>query len=129
MIELRILNGKMAGQSVVARHFPFLIGRAPNCDLCLLEDGVWDEHLRLVLEDQKLMLRTVGPGGQLEVNHQKVSEAPFKVGDELQLGSVKMECGCSVMEQYSLRWVEQSLWLGGAVLMFLECVVILLLCF
>jgi pSer/pThr/pTyr-binding forkhead associated (FHA) protein len=124
MIELRILSGKMAGQSVVARHFPFFVGRAPDCDLCLLEDGVWDKHLEIAQEADKVVLRTVG-AGQVQINDEKVSQAVLRVGDEVRLGSVRLELWCSPMEQRSLKWMEYALWIGGGVLMALELLILL----
>lgn len=127
MIELRILDGKMAGQIVVARHFPFSVGRSPDADLCLLEDGVWDNHLVLALSDKnQVLLQAGGPGG-LEVNGKEVTEAVMRVGDVLRLGSVRIECEFSPVKQVSQVWREYALWGGGALLMLFELFIFFLL--
>ncbi|MDI9400404.1 MAG: FHA domain-containing protein [Limisphaerales bacterium] len=124
MIELRILSGKMAGQSVVARHFPFFVGRAPDCDLSLLEDGLWDKHLEFALDEDRLLVRTVGPG-ELEVNDRKVSQAFLRLGDSIRLGSLRLECWSSPMEQHSLKWMEYALWLGTGLLILFQLLILL----
>ena len=50
MIQLRVLSGKMAGETIFVRRFPFRIGRAPHNELRLDDDGVWDEHLNLAFQ-------------------------------------------------------------------------------
>ena len=47
MVQLNILSGKAAGSQPVVRRFPFRIGRAPENELKLDDDGVWDQHLAL----------------------------------------------------------------------------------
>lgn len=47
MIRLQILSGKQAGQIVLVRRFPFVIGRSPDAGLSLAEPGVWDHHCRI----------------------------------------------------------------------------------
>ena len=44
MIELKILSGKQAGATAVARRFPFLVGRAPDSAVRLEDEGgsEWD---------------------------------------------------------------------------------------
>ena len=127
MIELRILNGKMAGQTVEARHFPFSIGRAPDCDLCLLEDGIWDRHAELTLrDDNHILIRAAAPGG-MEVDQEPLKEAVLKIGTILRLGGVRIECWTSPMKQYDPRWREYALWIGAALLMLAELAIIYLL--
>ena len=45
MIQLDILSGKKAGTSIVARRFPFQVGRSSDSALLLDDGGVWDHHL------------------------------------------------------------------------------------
>ena len=42
MVQLDILSGRKAGTSIVARRFPFHIGRASDSSLSLDDGGVWD---------------------------------------------------------------------------------------
>jgi hypothetical protein len=45
--------GKKGGQPTVVRRFPFRIGRAPENDLQLDDDGVWDQHLALEFQSRE----------------------------------------------------------------------------
>ncbi len=45
MVQFDILSGNQAGTRMVARCFPFRIGRAPGNELQLADDGIWDRHL------------------------------------------------------------------------------------
>lgn len=44
MVRLEILSGRQQGRVVVARRFPFRIGRSSQSHLVLADPGVWDEH-------------------------------------------------------------------------------------
>ena len=124
MIELRILNGKMAGRTLTARHFPFRIGRAPDCQLRLLEDGIWDNHLEFIRTPEgKIKIRA--GAGAVAINGTPQTEAFLKIGDTLRIANIEIECWYSFMKQYDMNWLNYALWIGGLLLMMLQ---IFLLC-
>ena len=43
----------MAGENQLIRHFPFLIGRSRENDLCLDDAGIWERHLKLVFQKKE----------------------------------------------------------------------------
>lgn len=112
MIELRFLNGKQAGTSWSARRFPVRLGRSQQVELQILEDGVWDHHAELRLDQgQGFILRGVAQGAVL-VNGKPVSEAPLRNGDQISLGSAKLQFWMSRTEQKNSSVQEVLFWLA-----------------
>jgi pSer/pThr/pTyr-binding forkhead associated (FHA) protein len=114
MVQLRILSGKKAGTSWVARRFPVRIGRAPSADLQVEEEGVWDQHLQIELqrgEGFHLKSHTEAPA---LVNGEAVQEAALRNGDCIQLGSLKLQFWLSETRQVGLGFREWLTWLGIA---------------
>ena len=111
MFQLRIFSGKLAGDWV-ARRFPVRVGRAPDADLRLEEDGVWDSHLEIDLRPAEGFVLTVQPGAFASVNHQTVQQAILRNGDQIELGAVKMQFGLSPTRHRSLRLREVLTWIA-----------------
>jgi pSer/pThr/pTyr-binding forkhead associated (FHA) protein len=112
MIQLNVLSGKKAGGQTVVRHFPFRIGRAPQNDLQLEDDGVWDSHLTLELQrDNKRFTLAVAPDALATVNNQAIQTAPLRNGDIISFGSVKMQFWLAAVKQRGLRLRELFVWL------------------
>lgn len=111
MIQLRILSGKQAGASWVARRFPVRIGRAGGADLRLEEMGVWDEHLRLdLVRGEGVRLRAT-PEALVRVNDQPLQEAILRNGDLVELGPVRLQFWLSETRQRALALREVLSWL------------------
>ena len=120
VIQLSILNGKMAGRECVARRFPFRIGRAADAHLALPADGVWDRHLEIHFErDDGFHLRT-HPGALVSVNGQSVEQARLRNGDLLELGSIKLRFWLAPAAQLSLRTREVLTWAAWGALLLLQ---------
>lgn len=123
MIQLNILNGKMAGQTFVARRFPFGIGRAAGAHLVLDGDGVWDRHLELQFSGEGLYLQAQ-PGALVTLNGQRVEHARLHNGDLLELGSVKLRFWLAAVAQRSLRPREILTWLALSALFVFQLLLI-----
>jgi hypothetical protein len=111
MIQLQILSGKMAGDQVVARHFPFRVGRAPDSDLKLEEPGIWERHFEIGLRVPEFCLST-GKDTFVAINAQRQTEAVLKNGDVIEAGSVKIRFGLLPNTQPSLTWRESVTWIA-----------------
>lgn len=91
MIRLEILSGKLAGQIVLARRFPFQIGRSAPAELPLAEPGVWDRHCQIEYRPSEGFW--INPLGAAEV---RVDDVPVEGAtrlpnsSELALGSVRL---------------------------------------
>ncbi len=104
----------MAGAEKVARHFPFVIGRAPQADLRLEEDGVWDRHICLDMDPQQRISLSVQSDASALVNGEAVQSHFLRNGDLIDLGGARIRFGFSAVQQRSLRLREALTWLGLA---------------
>ena len=109
MIQLDVLSGKKAGSRTVVRRFPFRVGRAPDNDLQLGDDGVWDEHLALGFESGGFNL-AVAPGALVAVNGGPFQDQTLRNGDIITIGSAKLQFWLAVARQLGLRFREFFVW-------------------
>jgi len=116
VLQLRILNGKQAGTEWVASRFPVRIGRAPDADLSLEEDGVWDSHLQIDLATPDGFILSVQPEAFACINGQPVQQTVLHNGDVIELGALKIAFGLSPTRHRSLRFREILTWVGLALL-------------
>lgn len=111
MVQLHIISGKMAGDNLVVRHFPYSIGRAAENDYTLEDDGVWEQHLVLAFQaGEGFTLQTCGEAFAA-VNEQPQTHTRLRNGDIISFGSVKIQFWLSPVEQKSLRLREIAVWL------------------
>jgi pSer/pThr/pTyr-binding forkhead associated (FHA) protein len=110
MIQLNILSGKQAGTQLVARRFPFHVGRASGNELQLADDGVWDQHLTLEFSPQSGFTLNTSTGALVTVNGEPVKDATLRNGDILTIGSAKIQLWLAAAAQGSLRLRESFVW-------------------
>ena len=110
MVQLNILSGRQAGAQSVARHFPFRIGRAVQNDLQLEDDGVWDQHLTLEFQKQEGFKLTTSANALTNVNGEPVSSKILRNGDQITVGSVKIQFWLAAARQGSLLAREFFVW-------------------
>ena len=111
MIQLRVLSGKMAGENIFVRHFPFNIGRASHSDLRLEDSGVWDDHLNIKFNRKEGYILKAAPSAFCAVNDQPQSSARLRNGDVVSFGSVKMQFWLAPAKLRGLKARELSVWL------------------
>ncbi len=119
MLQLRMLSGKTAGTfptEWVTRRFPVQIGRSSHADLRLEEEGVWDEHLNLMLDSNEGFILETFPNALATVNGQPLDRIILRNGDLIELGSVKMQFFLSQNCQKGLRFREALTWAGITVI-------------
>jgi len=116
VVQLTILSGHQAGAHWVARRFPVQIGRAPNSDLCLQDDGVWENHLQIQMRSREGFLLAAQPQAFVAVNGQTIQEAMLRNGDLIELGALRIRFGLAPSRQRGLRLREGLVWLTLAVL-------------
>jgi pSer/pThr/pTyr-binding forkhead associated (FHA) protein len=112
MVQLKVLSGKMAGTEMVARHFPFRIGRAATADFRLEEDGVWDEHLELTFDRTSGFILRTQPNALASVNGEPIQETALRNGDAIEVGAHKIRFWLGETRQSSLRIREGLTWIG-----------------
>jgi pSer/pThr/pTyr-binding forkhead associated (FHA) protein len=111
MVQLRILSGKMAGENIFVRRFPFRAGRAAGNDLVLDDAGVWDNHLTLEFQKAEGFLLHTAPDTFVAVNEEQKNSARLRNGDIISFGSAKIQFWLSAPLQRPLRLRELSFWL------------------
>ncbi|MBA4148993.1 MAG: FHA domain-containing protein [Verrucomicrobia bacterium] len=113
MLQLDILSGKQAGTRIVARRFPFSVGRSQNDDLQLNEAGVWDNHFSINLVRESRTFRAeCNENASLIINGEASPEAALRNGDLLELGGTKIRVGLTPPKQKSLVLREIVTWVG-----------------
>jgi pSer/pThr/pTyr-binding forkhead associated (FHA) protein len=116
MVQLRLVSGPMAGREVVARHFPFRLGREVGADLALAAQGVWKRHAEILRPRVGGLELNSRPEAFTSINGQRVQRATLRNGDVIGLGSVKLQFWLSSPRQAGL-WLRESLtWLALAAL-------------
>jgi pSer/pThr/pTyr-binding forkhead associated (FHA) protein len=112
MIQFKILSGKQAGHIVVARRFPFQLGRATTADLSLSEPGVWERHASLrCLPDEGFSLDAEGDA-LVVVNGATVKNVILRNGDVVDLGGAKIQFWLSDVRSRNQRLRAGLVWAG-----------------
>ena len=124
MIQLKILSGKMAGTSFVARHFPVHLGRAAGNDLQLEEPGVWDEHFQITLAGKDGFIVETHTDALTTVNGQPAQQSHLRNGDLIEIGSLKIQFWLAEAPQRSLKIRETLVWAMVATVTLLQLVLI-----
>ncbi|HEV2455323.1 MAG TPA: FHA domain-containing protein [Verrucomicrobiae bacterium] len=126
MIQLHVLSGKKAGNRVAASRFPFRIGRHPQNDLSLEDEGVWDQHVVLEFRKKEGFRVAAAREAIATINGNLAGEALLRNGDIITLGSAKLQFWIAPARQSGLRIRENSVWalliliaLGELVLIYL----------
>jgi pSer/pThr/pTyr-binding forkhead associated (FHA) protein len=116
MIQLTPLNGKTAGTPVVARRFPFVVGRDRAAGLRLEEPGVWERHLELTVSVSEGVVLQSHPAALTLLNGQPIQKARLRSGDLIEAGPARLRFDLGPTRQRGLRLREGLLWLGLATL-------------
>ncbi len=127
MIQLDILSGKQAGTSIVARRFPFQVGRASESALSLDDSGVWNRHLTFNVHRGSAVVLNVQQDALATVNGTPTQTASLKNGDLVEFGVVKLRVSLSAAAQRSQRWREVALWIGLGIVFAVQVSIIYLL--
>ena len=111
MIQIRILSGKMAGENIFVRRFPFRIGRAAGNDLVLDDAGVWNDHLKLEFRKQDGFSIKTASEAFAAINEEPQKEAHLRNGDIVSFGSAKIQFWIAPPRLRGLRLREIGVWL------------------
>jgi hypothetical protein len=114
MVLLKVLSGKKAGTTWVARRFPVCIGRSSAADLQLEDSGVWDQHLQLDFNPQAGIVLSTQPDALATVNGQPTRQSVLRNGDTIEIGSLRLQFWLSETRQAGLRVREGLTWAGIA---------------
>lgn len=110
MVQLNILSGKKAGSHVIARRFPFSIGRLAGSALQLDDEGVWDKHLTLEFKRHDGYYLAKATNAMGTVNEQVFDTVRLHNGDTFTCGSAKLQFWLAAARQRGLRFRETAVW-------------------
>ncbi len=117
MLQFKVLSGKMAGTEIVARHFPFSVGRSPQNDLALDEPGIFEKHFRVELRgSREFFLQTETNTFVAVSGEQNVRGKVLKNADVIEAGQTKILFSLSATKQQGLALREMSTWIGLGIL-------------
>lgn len=115
MIQFKILSGKTAGSTSVARRFPFRVGRASGSDLVMEEPGVWDDHFHVEFEAGEGYVASPRENALMTVNGEAVREKTLlRNGDSIEIGGARLQFWLGETRQSAMRIREFLVWLGIA---------------
>jgi len=110
MVQLTIISGKKAGAQIVARRFPFRIGRAAGNGLQLEDDGVWDSHLTIEIQKREGFTVAANTNALATINNEPIQSTRLRNGDVITLGSAKLQFSLTPPRQRGLRIREFFVW-------------------
>lgn len=110
MVQFKVLSGKMAGTLVVARRFPFQIGRSAQADLTLEEAGVWEDHLEIQLEPESGFIAVPYGDALITVNGESGRRSRLRNGDRIEMGAAVLQFWLGETRQRGLRVREWLTW-------------------
>ncbi len=110
MIQLHILSGKTAGSRVDASRFPFRVGRGPQNNLPLEDDGVWEQHITLEFRKKEGFHLATMSEAIAAVNGKPITEALLRNGDIITVGSAKIQFWLAPAPQHGLGLRENLVW-------------------
>ena len=110
MVRFNIISGKSAGTHWEARRFPIIIGRAASSQFRLEDPGVWDQHLELRLQQEKLFEVLAQSQGIVSVNGITTRRAALRTGDIIELGAARIQFWLANTRQRTFRPREWALW-------------------
>lgn len=114
MFLLTVLTGKLAGQFLLVRRFPFRVGRSAGNEARLEEEGVWKRHCELVREGNTCVIRSIETA-LVTLNGETVTKAALRNGDEIQIGGAKLRFGLAPVALKGLAAREAAVWVFLAV--------------
>lgn len=124
MVQLKILSGRKAGSVHVARHFPFHVGRSPDSDLQLEEQGIWDDHLQIEFKSGEGFLLKTHYDALVTINSKPTREKNLRSGDLIEMGSLKIQFWLSEVSQRGFRIRECFVWTAIAAIFISQIVLI-----
>ncbi|HEY8428430.1 MAG TPA: GGDEF domain-containing protein [Sandaracinaceae bacterium] len=105
---LVVLTGAQVGQRILLEQ-PALIGRDPECDLMLTDEGVEWHHCRVVPRDEGWTVVDLTGARRTEVNGMRVSELLLSPDDQIILGGtvVRFEVHDPIEQAYDQAVLER----------------------
>lgn len=91
-VTLHVASGRSSGIKIPVRHHPFLIGHAPDCDLCVDNDEASQRHCEILVQPNGVLVVDLGSRNGTFVNSLRI-EGPHVLenGARLRVGSLELK--------------------------------------
>jgi hypothetical protein len=109
MIQLHVLTGGEAGKRVVAKKFPFKVGRHSGNSLVLSDPGVFAEHFEIDLTSEGFALSS-NSDAVVTINSNPGSASLLRNGDVIGCGLAKLQFWLAELPQRGLKVREMATW-------------------
>lgn len=96
---LVVLQGRRLGQRVNIGSEPLVIGRAPECDLQIVDRSISRQHAKIWQDSSGYRIKDLDSTNKTFVNDQPIIEAELKDGDHVVVGN----CVLKFMERSSVE--------------------------
>jgi hypothetical protein len=111
-------------EAISFERFPFVIGRGTDVTLRVEAPGVWDRHLILDWKPEGIIAMP-GSGALATVNGHPFERHRIRSGDELTLGSVRVQFHLAPLQRRALVVWEAATWALIALVAVLQLVLVL----
>jgi serine phosphatase RsbU (regulator of sigma subunit)/pSer/pThr/pTyr-binding forkhead associated (FHA) protein len=85
---MQLVDGA-ARRTVLIDHFPFVIGRSPECSLMLLQPYISRNHARFICEADEIVLEDTQSSHGTFVNGERITRHTLRPSDTIQFGSLQ----------------------------------------
>jgi hypothetical protein len=109
MIQLHVLTGAEAGKRLVAKKFPFKVGRHSGNSLVLSDPGVFADHFEISLSEEGFAL-TANGDAVVTVNSNPENATLLRNGDLIGCGLAKLQFWLAELPQQGLKARELVTW-------------------
>lgn len=109
MVQLHVLTGAEAGRTVIARKFPFKVGRDSGNSLVLSDPGVFAEHFEVCFSEEGFFL-SPRENAVVTLNAAGVTGELLRNGDVIGCGLAKIQFWLGQLPQRGLRTRELFTW-------------------
>jgi len=111
LAQLQFLTGQPRRHYIWPGEFPIRLGRSSDCALRIEEEGVWDNHVEIELDNEnRFHLRRISDASVMVNDEPMEDEQPLANGDVLALGSVKLQFWLGTVQQRRLSTREAAVW-------------------
>ena len=109
---LIIIAGTQVGQLHKIAKSRTVVGRSPNADIRIVDDGISREHVEILLDEESVSIRDLGSTNGTYRNGARVETGEVTDGDKISLGSttiLKFTYQDGIDEAYEQRFYRSAL--------------------
>lgn len=115
MWAIRFLNGPLAGQFINLKEGKNLIGRAPQCDIKVLSNGVSKEHAEIQNTGGQIIILDLKSSNGTFINGVKTQKSSIRLGDKVAIHDVIFELAAAVQKPMAPTLRQQTAMPGHVV--------------